>query len=203
MHCVNILFNIPDLHACTVACMCYSGMLSIRTGWKWVHCISLLASNVCMTLSHCYRLVMLLEKLLQGTCTIMRCESTLYCIVLLRGIYLAPHVFIFMQEFDYVFDIELDEGGPTMRKLKLPYNRDSKMPAWILYCNWLMVFIFYPYEADPYVAAENFLSVNNLPSYYLDQVAEFIVQNAGEYHGPSSITAADPFTGKCTCIAIS
>lgn len=47
-----------------------------------------------------------------------------------------------MQEFDYVFDIELDEGGPTMRKLKLPYNRDSKMPTWILYCVWLMVFIF-------------------------------------------------------------
>ena len=36
-----------------------------------------------------------------------------------------------IQEFDYVFDIELDEGGPSMRKLKLPYNRDSKMPAWV------------------------------------------------------------------------
>ena len=35
-----------------------------------------------------------------------------------------------MQEFDYVFDIELDEGGPSMRKLKLPYNKDSEMPAW-------------------------------------------------------------------------
>ena len=43
-----------------------------------------------------------------------------------------------MQEFDYVFDIELDEGGPTMRKLKLPYNRDSKMPTWILYCVYLI-----------------------------------------------------------------
>ena len=31
------------------------------------------------------------------------------------------------QEYDYVFDIELDEGGPTMRKLKLPYNRDSQL----------------------------------------------------------------------------
>lgn len=52
------------------------------------------------------------------------------------------------------------------------------------------------HAADPYVAAENFLSVNNLPSYYLDQVAEFIIKNAGDYHGPSSTTAADPFTGK-------
>ena len=25
-----------------------------------------------------------------------------------------------------MFDIELDEGGPTMRKLKLPYNSDSQ-----------------------------------------------------------------------------
>ena len=30
------------------------------------------------------------------------------------------------QEYDHVFDIELDEGGPTMRKLKLPYNKDSQ-----------------------------------------------------------------------------
>ena len=54
------------------------------------------------------------------------------------------------------------------------------------------------HSADPFVAAENFLSANNLPSYYLDQVAEFIIKNAGEYHGPSSTTAADPFTGKST-----
>ena len=36
-------------------------------------------------------------------------------------------VFILMyQEYDYVFDIELDEGSPTMRKLKLPYDKSSK-----------------------------------------------------------------------------
>ena len=29
------------------------------------------------------------------------------------------------QEFDFVFDIELDEAGPSMRKLKLPYNKES------------------------------------------------------------------------------
>ena len=26
-----------------------------------------------------------------------------------------------------MFDIELDEGGPTKRKLKLPYNKESNM----------------------------------------------------------------------------
>lgn len=103
-----------------------------------------------------------------------------------------------------MFDIELDEGGPTMRKLKLPYNRDSKMPAWMalqlhMCCDGIH---FYSHQADPYVAAENFLSVNNLPSYYLDQVAEFIIKNAGEYHGPSSTAPADPFTGRprSTCV---
>lgn len=50
--------------------------------------------------------------------------------------------------------------------------------------------------ADPYVAAENFLSVNNLPAHYLDEVAQFIIKNAGEYSGFSSTSGADPFTGK-------
>jgi len=31
-----------------------------------------------------------------------------------------------MQSYDYVFDIELDEGSPSMRKLKLPYNKTSE-----------------------------------------------------------------------------
>lgn len=35
------------------------------------------------------------------------------------------HAYVSLQEYDYVFDIELDEGSPTMRKLKLPYNKDS------------------------------------------------------------------------------
>ena len=52
-------------------------------------------------------------------------------------------------------------------------------------------------SVDPYLAAENFLSTNNLPAYYLDQVAEFIVQNAGEYQGNvGSAQGADPFTGE-------
>jgi phospholipase A-2-activating protein len=86
----------------------------------------------------------------------------------------APESAVYQgQEYDYVFDIELDEGGPTMRKLKLPYNKDT----------------------DPYVAAMEFLEANGLPEMYLDQVAEFIVQNAGEYQGPVASGPADPFTG--------
>ena len=49
--------------------------------------------------------------------------------------------------------------------------------------------------ADPYVAAMEFLQANDLPDMYLDQVAEFIVQNAGEYQGPVSSGPTDPFTG--------
>ena len=50
--------------------------------------------------------------------------------------------------------------------------------------------------ADPFVAAENFLSANDLPAHYLDEVAEFIIKKAGDYRGPASEMAADPFTGK-------
>jgi phospholipase A-2-activating protein len=86
----------------------------------------------------------------------------------------APESSVYQgQEYDYVFNIELDEGGPTMRKLKLPYNKDT----------------------DPYVAAMEFLQANALPETYLDQVADFIVQNAGEYQGPIDSGPADPFTG--------
>lgn len=54
-----------------------------------------------------------------------------------------------------------------------------------------------PSPADPYVAAEDFLGTNNLPAHYLDQVAEFISQNAGEYQGSVGATqGADPFTGE-------
>lgn len=55
-----------------------------------------------------------------------------------------------MQEFDYVFDIELDEGGPTMRKLKLPYNKDSKISGYgndkITYCALMMYLVCFCYS---------------------------------------------------------
>ncbi|XP_019853296.1 PREDICTED: phospholipase A-2-activating protein-like [Amphimedon queenslandica] len=75
------------------------------------------------------------------------------------------------KEYDYVFDIEIDDGGQQMRKLKLPYNKSD----------------------DPYVAAEKFLQANNIPSWYLDQVAEFIMTNADVQH--KSEGYSDPFTG--------
>jgi phospholipase A-2-activating protein len=40
-----------------------------------------------------------------------------------------------------------------------------------------------------------FLEANGLPDMYLDQVAEFIIQNAGEYQGPVASGPADPLTG--------
>lgn len=120
----------------------------------------------------------------------------------------------FVQEYDFVFDIELDEGDPAKRKLRLPYNRSGET---ITYYGRLPLlppaipppFLLHPslpthlplppplLSVDPYVAAEDFLSTNNLPSYYLDQVAEFIVQNAGEYQGAiqGATPLGDPFTG--------
>ena len=62
--------------------------------------------------------------------------------------------------------------------------------------SWFKYFI-YIYTADPYVAAMEFLEANGLPDMYLDQVAEFIVQNAGEYLGPIDSGPVDPFTGWC------
>ena len=41
-----------------------------------------------------------------------------------------------------------------------------------------------------------FLEANGLPDMYLDQVAEFIIQNAGEYQGPVASGPADPLTGR-------
>ncbi len=58
--------------------------------------------------------------------------------------------------------------------------------------------ILFFFLADPYIAAEEFLSANNLPGYYLDNVAEFIIQNAGiGTKSSSTMGAADPFTGIC------
>ena len=51
-------------------------------------------------------------------------------------------------------------------------------------------------SVDPYVAAEIFLETNHLPAYYLDQVAEFIIKNAGEFQGEVAARGGDPFTGE-------
>lgn len=56
------------------------------------------------------------------------------------------------QDYDYVFDVDIEDGKPP---LKLPYNVSQ----------------------NPYEAATKFIQDNELPMGYLDQVANFIVQN--------------------------
>ena len=58
------------------------------------------------------------------------------------------------QTWDYVFDVDIEEGKPP---LKLPFNLAE----------------------NPYDRATKFLNDNELPLTYLDQVAQFIVSNTG------------------------
>lgn len=75
------------------------------------------------------------------------------------------------KEYDFVFTIDVNEGGPSM---KLPYNMSE----------------------DPWLTAHNFLQKNDLSSAFLDQVANFIIENSkGHVVGPATPSAVDPFTG--------
>ncbi|XP_036407186.1 phospholipase A-2-activating protein [Megalops cyprinoides] len=75
------------------------------------------------------------------------------------------------KEYDFVFTIDVNEGGPSM---KLPYNISD----------------------DPWLAAHNFLQKNDLSPMFLDQVANFIIENTkGHTLGPSQPGTSDPFTG--------
>ncbi|XP_051923054.1 phospholipase A-2-activating protein [Hippocampus zosterae] len=76
------------------------------------------------------------------------------------------------KEYDYVFTIDVNEGGPSM---KLPYNVSE----------------------DPWLTAHNFLQKNDLSPMFLDQVANFIIENTkGHVLGPAQPAAGgDPFTG--------
>ncbi|KAL4955175.1 PUL domain-containing protein [Aspergillus filifer] len=66
------------------------------------------------------------------------------------------------QDYDFVFDVDVEDGKPP---LKLPYNLSQ----------------------NPYEAATKFIGDNELPMSYLDQVAQFIVQNTqGATLGQSS-----------------
>jgi len=56
------------------------------------------------------------------------------------------------KDYDYVFDVDIKDGEPA---LKLPYNATQ----------------------NPYEVARKFIADNELPLDYLDQVANFIVQN--------------------------
>lgn len=73
------------------------------------------------------------------------------------------------KEYDYVFDVDIEDGKPP---LKLPYNLNQ----------------------NHYEAARKFIDDNELPLTYLDQVANFIVQNTqGATLGQSSAQGADPW----------
>ncbi|KAF1943858.1 phospholipase A-2-activating protein [Clathrospora elynae] len=73
------------------------------------------------------------------------------------------------KEYDYVFDVDIEDGKPP---LKLPYNLNQ----------------------NHYEAARKFIEDNELPLTYLDQVANFIVQNTqGATLGQSSGTGSDPW----------
>lgn len=76
------------------------------------------------------------------------------------------------QEYDYVFTIDVNEGGPSM---KLPYNVSE----------------------DPWLTAHNFLQKNDLSPMFLDQVANFIIENTkGHVVGPAPPAGGDPLTGE-------
>ena len=75
------------------------------------------------------------------------------------------------QEYDYVFSVDIEEGKPP---LKLPFNVTE----------------------DPWFAAQKFLDKNGLSQLFLDQVANFIVENTkGVTLGQQTSNYADPFTG--------
>ncbi|ESP05233.1 hypothetical protein LOTGIDRAFT_227892 [Lottia gigantea] len=74
------------------------------------------------------------------------------------------------KEYDYVFTVDIQEGQPP---LKLPYNTTE----------------------DPWFAAQRFLDDNNLSQLFLDQVANFIVDNTkGVILNTGAPSAGDPFT---------
>lgn len=83
------------------------------------------------------------------------------------------------KEYDYVFSIDIKDGVPP---LKLPYNLSE----------------------DPWFSAQKFIHDNDLPQAYLEQIANFIVNNSKKSAQSATTPAAsapaqaqycDPFTG--------
>lgn len=76
-------------------------------------------------------------------------------------------------EYDYLFDIELDDNA----KLKLPYNLTE----------------------DPYHAAQKFIYKHDLSQHFLDQIAQFLIQNTeSQVIGSTNQSSGynDPLTGE-------
>ena len=78
-----------------------------------------------------------------------------------------------LQEYDYVFTVEIQEGAPP---LKLPFNIGD----------------------DPWMSAHTFLEKNEISPLFLDQVANFIISQSGGVAAPAAPNTgyADPFTGE-------
>ncbi|KAL5022612.1 hypothetical protein ScPMuIL_001767 [Solemya velum] len=75
------------------------------------------------------------------------------------------------KEYDYVFNVDIQDGVPP---LKLPFNITE----------------------DPWFAAQKFIEKNQLSQLFLDQVANFIVENTkGVTLGQGQPVNSDPFTG--------
>ncbi|XP_061181732.1 phospholipase A-2-activating protein-like [Saccostrea echinata] len=75
------------------------------------------------------------------------------------------------KEYDYVFSVDIEDGKPP---LKLPFNVTE----------------------DPWFAAQRFLEKNSLSQLFLDQVANFIIDNTkGVTLGQETSGYVDPFTG--------
>ena len=76
-----------------------------------------------------------------------------------------------------MLDVDIAEGQPPLR---LPYNISQ----------------------DPWMAAQTFLTNNNLNTAFLDQVATFIMKNCkGASRSVKQFDGdIDPFTGKIMCL---
>ena len=144
-------------------------------------------------------------------CSVIQVPDTVDNMVMVTCSY-----FCLFQEYDFVFDVDIQEGRPT---LKLPYNLtgelnwftqpshgDGPIPSPPLPSPPLARNRFVPVSPislvqhldDPWFAAQQFLEKNELSQLFLDQVAHFIIKNTksvtvGPQANQSSYT--DPFTG--------
>ncbi len=78
-----------------------------------------------------------------------------------------------LKEYDFVFNVDIEDGKTP---LKLPYNKSD----------------------DPWFVAQAFIHKHDLPQSYLDQVANFIINNSKQKNITMTNTPAeyaDPFTG--------
>lgn len=94
------------------------------------------------------------------------------------------------REYDYVFDVDIQDGVPP---LKLPYNASGEQ----IVLGLALLALAYCIVENPYTAAQRFLQSNDLPMSYLDQVVQFIEKNtAGVNISSANNQFVDPYTGE-------